>query len=255
MLTEPDHWIILLISFLETWRELGLVHPIVKNQLWVHAWGPQHSMLYTAWALVVSSSFWVFYISTTLLVELEEFLVEGRLCRETFRVSSFPDRAWADSVIISWKAQGSTGETGNQGVKARVSYRFWDISLAVFRCSHLGIWTARDSRSGVTRTGHTNTCKSSQGSYKTPFWGTLIAFPFLVSSPPPPTMQLTSSSEAPQKRRRKSDMERIMGTNIIIGPKKIPVSWPHLSGLDLCSSRAHMQLMHKAQRSTCQTPA
>lgn len=70
VLTEPNHWIILLVSFLEIWRELGLVHPMVKNQLLVCAWGAQHSLLHTAWAVVFSSSFWVFYISTTLLVEL-----------------------------------------------------------------------------------------------------------------------------------------------------------------------------------------
>lgn len=51
---------ILLVSFLETWRELGLVHSMVKNQLLVHTWGLQHSVVHTARALVVSSSFWVF---------------------------------------------------------------------------------------------------------------------------------------------------------------------------------------------------
>lgn len=68
MLTVPNHCIILLVSFLETWRQLGVVHPMVKNQLLVHAWGSQHCFAHSMGS--TSSSFWVFYISTILLVEL-----------------------------------------------------------------------------------------------------------------------------------------------------------------------------------------
>lgn len=40
--------------------------------------------------------------------------------------------------FFSWEAQENTGVIENQRVNARVSYRLWGISFAVFRCSHLG---------------------------------------------------------------------------------------------------------------------
>lgn len=71
MLIEPNCWMILLVSFLETWRELALVHHMVKKQLLLHCQGPQHCCVHSlgtggGFLLLLGS----LHVSTTLLVEL-----------------------------------------------------------------------------------------------------------------------------------------------------------------------------------------